>query len=148
MLKVLVILFIIKENIAVLSTGTEGSVQAAIGEINKTEQYKTKKLGQRNWENAPRTENTEKQNMANQVVKQCYACKAEDHEIKDCKKRRNILLRYTDSRYTNTREMKEKMEQHGTVINIRNSKVNMRKHKKKVWYVLQQKQKQKEQWQI
>ena len=48
--------------------------------------------------------------MANQVVKQCYACKAEDHEIKDCKKRINILLRYTDSRYTSTREMKSEDE--------------------------------------
>ena len=56
-------------NIAVLSFGTEKSVQAATGEI-----------------------------------------KAEDHEIKDCKKRSNILLRYTDSRYTNIREMNEKME--------------------------------------
>ena len=77
-------------------------------------------------------------------MKQCYTCKAEDHEIKDCKTRRNILLRYTDSRYTNTREVKEKMEHYGT-ISIRNRKMNMRKHKKNVWYVLQQKQKQREQ---
>ena len=37
--------------------------------------------------------------MANQGVKQYYAWKAEDHEIKDCKKRRNNMLRYTGSRY-------------------------------------------------
>ena len=55
-----------------------------------------------------------------------------------------MLLRYTDSRYTNTREVKEKMEHYGT-ISIRNRKMNMRKHKKNVWYVLQQKQKQREQ---
>ena len=44
--------------------------------------------------------------MANQVVKQCYACKVGDHEIKDCKKRRNILLRYTDRRYKMTEDTK------------------------------------------
>ena len=93
-------------NIAVLSFGTEESAQAAIGEINKTEQYTVKKLAQTNCKNMSRPESAKKQNMTNQAVKLCYACKAEDHEIKDCKKRRNILLRYTDSRYTNTREMK------------------------------------------
>ena len=93
-------------NIAVLSFGTEESAQAAIGEINKTEQYTVKKLAQTNWENMSRPESAKKPNMTNQAVKLCYACKEEDHEIKDCKKRRNILLGYTDSRYTNTREMK------------------------------------------
>ena len=92
----------------------------------------------------PTTESTKEQNIGNKVVKQCYTCKAEDHEIKDWKMKRNMLLRYTDSRYTNAREMKEKMEQYGT-ISIRNRKMNMRKHKKNVWYVLQQKQKQREQ---
>ena len=87
--------------------------------------------------------------MANQVVKQCYACKAEDHEIKDSKKRINILLRCTDSRYTSTREMKEKVWPYGRLIIIKKTgKVKMRKCKKKVWYVLRQKQKQKEQWEI
>ena len=33
-----------------------------------------------------------------------------------------MLLRYSDNRYTNTREMKEKMEQYGTVISIKNKK--------------------------
>ena len=55
-----------------------------------------------------------------------------------------MLLRYNDSRYTNTREVKEKMQHYGT-ISIRNRKMNMRKHKKNVEYVLQQKQKQREQ---
>ena len=48
-----------------------------------------------------RTETAKEQNMANQIVKQCHAYKSENHEIKDCKKRRNILLRCTDNRYTN-----------------------------------------------
>ena len=82
-----------ERNIAVLSFQTEESAQAAIGEINKTEQYTAKKLGQTIQENTPKTDSTKEQNMANQVVKQCYACEAEDHEIKDCKKRRNILLK-------------------------------------------------------
>ena len=77
-----------------------------------------------------RAKSTKEQNMANQAVKQCYACKAEDHEIKDCKKRRNILLRYTDSRYINTREMKENMEQYGTVISTRNKKSEYEKTQK------------------
>ena len=63
-------------------------------------------------------------------MKQCCACKAEDHEIKDCKKRRNILLRYTDRRYTNTREMKEEMEQYRTVISIKNRKSEYEKTQK------------------
>ena len=67
--------------------------------------------------------------MANQVVKQCYACEVEDHEIKDCKKRRNILLRYND-RYTNTRKINEKMEQYGKVISIRNKKSEYEKTQK------------------
>ena len=117
-------------NIAVVSFRTEEPAQAAIGEINKTEQYTAKKLGQNIWENLSKTESTKEQNVANQVVKQCYACKAEDHEIKDCKKRRNILLRYTDSRYTNTREMKERMEQYETVISIKNRKSEYEKTRK------------------
>ena len=68
--------------------------------------------------------------MANQVVKQCYACKVGDHEIKDCKKRRNILLRYTDRRYKNTRKINEKMEQYGKVISIRNKKTEYEKTQK------------------
>ena len=80
-------------NIAVISFGTEESAQAAIGEINKTEQYTAKKLAQTNWENMSRPDSAKKQNMTNQAVKPCYACKAEDHEIKDYKKRRNRLLR-------------------------------------------------------
>ena len=83
-------------SIAVLSFGTEEPAQAAIGEVDKTEQYTAKKLAQTNLENMSRAESTKEQNMTNQVVKLCYACKAEDHEIKDCKKRKNILLRYTD----------------------------------------------------
>ena len=63
----------------------------AIGEINKTEQYTAKKVGQNNQDNATRTKNTKEQNKANQVGKPCYACKAEENEIKHCKKRRNIL---------------------------------------------------------
>ena len=132
-------------SIAVLSFGTEEPAQAAIGEVDKTEQYTAKKLTQTNLENMLRAESTKEQNMINQVVKLCYACKAEDDEIKDCKKRKNILLRYTDIRYTNTREIKEKMEQYGTVINIRNRKNEYEKHKKRAWYVLQQKQKLKKQ---
>ena len=97
-----------KGNIAVVSFGTEESAKTAIGEINKTEQYTARKLGQNNRENMAETESTKEQNKANHVVKQCYACKAKDHEITDWKKRRNILLRYTDIRYRNTREMKEK----------------------------------------
>ena len=46
-------------------------------------------------------------------MKQCYVCKADDHEIKDWKKRRNTLLRWTDSRHTIITEMKEKIEQYG-----------------------------------
>ena len=117
-------------NIAVLSFGIEESAQAATGEVNKTEQYTAKKLAQTNRENMSRAKSTKEQNMANQAVKQCYACKAEDHEIKDCKKRRNILLRYTDSRYINTREMKENMEQYGTVISTRNKKSEYEKTQK------------------
>ena len=108
--------------IAVLSFGTEESAQTAIAEINKIEQYTAKKLAQNNRENTSRADSTKEQNMANQAVKQCCACKTEDHEIKDCKKRINILLRYTDSRYTISREMKEKTDQYGTVISIRNKK--------------------------
>ena len=73
-----------------------------------------------------REESTKEQNMTNQPVKLCYACKAEDPEIKDCKKRRNTLLRYT-----NIREMKEKMEQYGTVISVRNRKSEYEKTQKK-----------------
>ena len=62
-------------NIVVILTGTEESAQAAIGEINKRQQYTAKKLGQNNRENMRRTESTKEQNMVNQVVKQCYACK-------------------------------------------------------------------------
>ena len=68
--------------------------------------------------------------MANQTVKQCYVCKVEDDEIKDCKKRRNMLLRYTESRYTNTRGMKEKMGQYGIVMSIRNRKTEYEKTQK------------------
>ena len=50
-----------------------------------------------------------------------------------------MLLRYSDNRYTNTREMKEKMEQYGTVISIKNKKSQDEKTHKEVWYVLQQK---------
>ena len=56
--------------------------------------------------------------------------KVEDDEIKDCKKRRNILLRYTESRYANTREMKEKMGQYGIVMSIRNRKTEYEKTQK------------------
>ena len=38
------------------------------------------------------------------------------------RKDKNILLRYTDRRYTSTKEIKEKMEQYGTVISLRNRK--------------------------
>ena len=73
-----------------------------------------------------RTKSIKERNEANQVGKQCYACKVEDHEIKGYKKSRNISLRYTVNRYPSTREKKEKMEQYGTVISIRNrKKVNM-----------------------
>ena len=75
----------------------------------------------------PGAESAKEQNMANQAVKQCYACKGEDHEIKDCKKRRNMLLRYSDSRHTNTRETKEK---YGTVISIWNRKSEYEKTQK------------------
>ena len=68
--------------------------------------------------------------MTNQAVKLCYGCKAEDHKINDCKKRRNILLRYTDSIYANTREIKEKMEQYRTVVSIRNRKSEYEKIQK------------------
>ena len=114
-----------ERNIEVLSFGTEQSAQAGI-----EEQYTATKLGQSNQENTPRAESKKEQNMANQVVKKYYACKAEDHEIEDCKKSINILLTYTDSRYTNTREMKEKMEQYGTVISIRNRKSEYEKTQK------------------
>ena len=60
--------------------------------------------------------------MANQVVKQCHACKAEDNEIIDYKKRRNILLRYSNTRYTKARKMKERTKQQGAEITIRNRK--------------------------
>ena len=109
-------------NIAVLSFGIEESAQAATGEVNKTEQYTAKKLAQTNRENMSRAKSTKEQNMANQAVKQCYACKAEDHE--------RSLLRYTDSRYINTREMKENMEQYGTVISTRNKKSEYEKTQK------------------
>ena len=49
-----------KGKIAVLSFGTEESAQAAIGEINKTEQYTAKKLAQTNRENMSRAESTKK----------------------------------------------------------------------------------------
>ena len=130
-------------DVEVLSFRTEESVQAAIREINKREQYTTEKLAQTNQENMSRTESTKEQNMTKQAVKLCYACKEEDHEIKDGKKKREILFGYTDTRYTNTKEMKERMEQYGTVVSIRNRKSKYdKKRKKKVWYVLQQKQKQ------
>ena len=61
---------------------------------------------------------------------QYYACKAEDDEIKDCKKKRNVLLRYTGSRYISTKWMKQKMEQYGTVISIGNRKGEYEKTQK------------------
>ena len=81
-----------ERNIAVLSFGTEKSAQTAIGEINRTEQCTAKKLSQTNWENISRAESTKEQNMTNQAVRLCYACKAEDHEIKDCKMREIYYL--------------------------------------------------------
>ena len=61
-------------------------MQAAFGEINKTEQYTAKKLEQTNWQNMSRAESTKEQTKTNQAVKLFYARKAEDHETKDCKK--------------------------------------------------------------
>ena len=84
-------------------------------EKSTKQQNTAKKLAQTNRENMSGAESAKEQNMANQAVKQCYTCKGEDHEIKNCKKRRNMLLRYSDSRHTNTRETKEK---YGTVISI------------------------------
>ena len=43
-------------------------------------------------------------------------------KIMKLRTRINILLGYTGSRYTSTREMKEKMEQCETVISMRNKK--------------------------
>ena len=72
-------------------------------EINKTEQYTAKKLGKNNLCNASRTKNMQKRNKANQVGKQSYACKADDHKIKNCRNGRNTLLRLSDNRYTSTK---------------------------------------------
>ena len=90
-------------NISVVSFGTEESAETAIGEINKIERYATKKLGQNKQNNTPRSETTKEQIKSNQLGTQYYACKVEDHEIKDFKKRRNVLLRYTGSRYISTK---------------------------------------------
>ena len=100
-------------------------------EKSTKQQNTAKKLAQTNRDNMPGAESAKEQNMANQAVKQCYTCKGEDHEIKNCKKRRNMLLRYSDSRHTNTREMKEKMDQYGTVISIGNRKSEYEKAKRK-----------------
>ena len=81
-------------------------------------------------------------------MKECYARKADDHEIKDRKKERNLLLRYTNSKYTNIREMTEKMQQYGTVTSIKNKKGEFEETQKESVVFLQQNQKQKEQWQI
>ena len=113
-----------------LSFGTEESAQTAIAKTNKTEQYTATKLAQTNRENMSRADSTKEQDMANQAVTQCCACKTEDHEIKDCKKRINILPRYRGSRYTITREIKEKTEQYGTVTSIRNKKSEYEKTQK------------------
>ena len=120
-------------NIAVLLFETEETTQAANGEVNKTEQYTGKKLGQSNRANTPRTESTKEQKQYGKSSSEAMLSmlsKVEDDEIKDCKKRRNILLRYTESRYANTREIKEKMGQYGIVMSIRNRKTEYEKTQK------------------
>ena len=76
-------------------------------EKSAKQQNLAKKLAQTNRENMPGAESAKEQNMANQAVKQCYALKGEDHEIKNCKKRRNMLLRYSDSRHKHKRNERE-----------------------------------------
>ena len=79
-------------NIAVLSFGTEESAQAAIEEINKTEQYTAKKLAQTNRENMSRAESTKEQNMTNQAVKLCYDARQKIMKSRTAKRREIYYL--------------------------------------------------------
>ena len=98
--------------------------------LTKIEQYTTTKLAQKKQNNIQRTESTKEQNKANRLETQYYAWKVEDHEIRDCKNARNILLRYIGSRYISTKWMNEKIEQYGTVLSIENRKGECKKPQK------------------
>ena len=61
-------------NIAVLLFETEETTQAANGEVNKTEQYTGKKLGQANRANTPRTESTKEQKQYGKSNSEAMLC--------------------------------------------------------------------------
>ena len=51
-------------------------------------------------------------------------------KIKDCKERRHILVRSTDSRCTSAKEKKEQLEKCGTMTRLRNRKSEYEKTQK------------------
>ena len=55
--------------------------------------------------------------------KKRYACNSSEHQIKESTKKRNILVKYKERGYTySERELKEMMEEHGKVKNIKSRK--------------------------
>ena len=55
--------------------------------------------------------------------KKCYACNSSEHQIKECTKKRNILVKYKERGYTySERELKEMMEEFGKAKGIKSWK--------------------------
>ena len=55
--------------------------------------------------------------------KKCYACNSSEHQIKECTKKKNILVKYKVRGYTySERELKEMMEEYGKVKRIKSRK--------------------------
>ena len=56
--------------------------------------------------------------------KQCYSCNSDDHQIKDCQRKTNILVRHRENRIITEEEMNEIMAQYGEVKRIKSREEN------------------------